>query len=42
MPGAHVTPHHGILKDLNQAEQFVLGVTKYLNKHKVKTQFNSV
>jgi phosphate-selective porin OprO/OprP len=39
---ALVSPHHDILKDFNQAEQFVLGVTKYLNKHKVKTQFNLV
>ncbi|MCC6372567.1 MAG: porin [Bacteroidia bacterium] len=35
-----VSPHHDVLKSFNQAEQFAVGVTKYLNKHKVKAQFN--
>lgn len=39
---ALVSPHHDELKDFNQSEQYVVGVTKYLNKHKVKTQFNLV
>ena len=35
-----VSPHHDELKTFNQAEQYAIGVTKYLNKHKVKAQFN--
>lgn len=35
-----VSPHHDVLSNFNQAEQYGLGVTKYLNKHKVKAQFN--
>jgi phosphate-selective porin OprO and OprP len=35
-----ISPHRDILKNFNQAEQYALGVTKYLNKHKVKAQFN--
>lgn len=35
-----VTPHHDLYKSMNQNEQFGLGVTKYLMKHKVKTQIN--
>ncbi len=37
---ALISPHHDVLKDYNQAEQYVIGVSKYLNKHKVKAQFN--
>jgi phosphate-selective porin OprO and OprP len=37
---ALVTPHHDVLKSFNQTEQYVLGVTKYLNGHKVKVQFD--
>lgn len=35
-----VTPHKDVLKSFDQQEQYVIGVTKYLNKHKVKAQFN--
>ena len=35
-----VTPHKDLYKQMNQNEQFGLGVSKYLMKHKVKTQFN--
>lgn len=35
-----VSPHRDVLADFNQAEQYGVGVTKYLNKHKVKAQFN--
>ncbi len=39
---ALVSPHQNVLKDVNQTEQYAVGVTKYLNKHKVKTQFNLI
>lgn len=39
---ALVSPHQNVLKDVNQTEQYAVGVTKYLNKHKVKTQFNVI
>jgi phosphate-selective porin OprO and OprP len=39
---ALITPHRDVLKDFTQAEQYVIGVTKYLNMHKVKAQFNIV
>ncbi|PBQ32222.1 porin [Sphingobacteriaceae bacterium] len=35
-----VSPHHDVIKGFNQAEQYAVGVSKYLNKHKVKVQFN--
>lgn len=35
-----VSPHNDLLKSVNQAEQYGIGVSKYLNKHKVKAQFN--
>ncbi len=35
-----VRPHKDLYKTMHQNEQFGLGVTKYLMKHKVKTQFN--
>lgn len=35
-----VSPHHDVFKNFNQAEQYGVGVSKYLNKHKVKAQFN--
>lgn len=35
-----VTPHTDIYSYQNQIEQYGLGVTKYVMKHKVKTQFN--
>jgi phosphate-selective porin OprO/OprP len=35
-----VTPHKDVIADFSQAEQYGVGVTKYLNKHKVKAQFN--
>lgn len=35
-----VSPHRDVLSDFNQAEQYGVGLTKYLNKHKVKAQFN--
>lgn len=37
-----ISPHHDVLKSFNQAEQYIAGVTKYLNKHKVKVQFNLI
>lgn len=37
---ALISPHHDVLKNYNQAEQYIIGVSKYLNKHKVKAQFN--
>lgn len=37
---ALVSPHHDVLKNYNQSEQYVIGLSKYLNKHKVKAQFN--
>lgn len=35
-----VSPHHDVIKGFNQAEQYGLGLSKYLNKHRVKAQFN--
>lgn len=35
-----LSPHHDVLKSFNQAEQYAVGITKYINKHKVKAQFN--
>lgn len=35
-----VSPNKDVLKSFDQQEQYVIGVTKYLNKHKVKAQFN--
>jgi phosphate-selective porin OprO and OprP len=35
-----VTPHKDLYGSLNQTEQYGMGVTKYLMKHKVKAQFN--
>lgn len=35
-----VSPHSDVKADFNQAEQYGIGVTKYLNKHKVKAQLN--
>jgi len=35
-----VTPHHDVRVSFNQAEQYAVGISKYLNKHKVKAQFN--
>ena len=39
---ALVSPHRDVLKVFKQTEQYVAGVSKYLNKHKVKLQFNVV
>ncbi len=35
-----VSPHHDVLSSVRQNEQFGLGVSKYLNNHKVKVQAN--
>lgn len=35
-----VSPHHDVLAQVRENEQYGLGVTKYLNKHKVKLQAN--
>ncbi|MCU0438477.1 MAG: OprO/OprP family phosphate-selective porin [Raineya sp.] len=35
-----ITPHKDIAKSFNQINQFGLGTTKYLRRHKVKAQFN--
>jgi phosphate-selective porin OprO and OprP len=35
-----VSPHHDVLSAVRENEQYGLGVTKYLNKHKVKLQAN--
>ncbi|MBL7931104.1 MAG: porin, partial [Bacteroidia bacterium] len=35
-----ISPHSDVLVDFNQAEQYGIGITKYLNKHKVKAQMN--
>ena len=35
-----VSPHRDVLTNFNQAEQYGVGVSKYLNHHKVKAQFN--
>jgi hypothetical protein len=35
-----VTPHKDIAKSFNQINQFGIGTTKYLRRHKVKGQFN--
>jgi phosphate-selective porin OprO/OprP len=35
-----ISPHRDVLADFNQAEQYGAGITKYLNHHKVKAQFN--
>ncbi|MBA3679778.1 MAG: porin [Bacteroidetes bacterium] len=35
-----VSPHHDVLSSVKENEQYGLGVTKYLNKHKVKVQAN--
>lgn len=35
-----VSPHHDVLSQVHENEQYGLGVTKYLNKHKVKVQGN--
>lgn len=35
-----VSPHHDVLAQVRQNEQYGLGLTKYLNKHKVKVQAN--
>ena len=35
-----VSPHHDVLSSVKENEQYGLGVTKYLNKHKVKIQAN--
>lgn len=35
-----VSPNKDVIKSFDQQEQYVVGVTKYLNKHKVKAQFN--
>lgn len=39
---ALVSPHKDVLNVFKQSEQYVAGVTKYLNRHKVKAQFNLV
>ncbi|MES2679368.1 MAG: porin [Bacteroidota bacterium] len=35
-----VSPHHDVLASVKQNEQFGLGLSKYLNNHKVKVQAN--
>lgn len=35
-----VSPHHDVLSQVHENEQYGLGVTKYLNMHKVKLQAN--
>lgn len=35
-----VSPHHDVLRSVRQNEQYGLGVSKYLNSHKVKVQAN--
>lgn len=35
-----VTPHNDIILLQNQINQYGLGVTKYIVKHKLKAQFN--
>jgi len=35
-----LSPHHDVLSSVRENEQYGLGVTKYLNKHKVKVQGN--
>lgn len=35
-----VSPHHDLLAKMRQNEQYGLGVSKYLNRHKVKVQGN--
>lgn len=35
-----VTPHEEVYSSLNQNKQYGLGVTKYIMRHKLKTQFN--
>ena len=35
-----VSPHNYLLAKVRENEQYGLGVTKYLNKHKVKVQGN--
>lgn len=35
-----VSPHHDVLATVRQNEQYGLGVTKYLNNHRVKVQAN--
>lgn len=35
-----ISPHNDVRTSFNQAEQYAIGVTKYMNKHKVKAQFN--
>ena len=35
-----VSPHKDLIKTMNQSEQYGIGISKYLNKHKVKAQFN--
>jgi phosphate-selective porin OprO/OprP len=35
-----VSPHHDVLAQVRENEQYGLGITKYLNKHKVKVQAN--
>ncbi|HOZ86822.1 MAG TPA: porin [Bacteroidia bacterium] len=35
-----VSPHHDVLATVKQNEQFGLGLSKYLNNHKVKVQAN--
>lgn len=35
-----VSPHRDVLASVRQNEQYGIGVSKYLNNHKVKTQFN--
>lgn len=37
---ALVSPHRDELTVFNQTEEYVLGIGKYLNNHKVKAQFN--
>lgn len=35
-----VTPHKDVRASFNQAEQYGIGVTRYITRHKVKAQFN--
>lgn len=35
-----VSPHHDLLTRMRQSEQYGIGITKYLNKHKLKIQGN--
>lgn len=39
---ALVSPHKDVIADFDQKEEYVAGVSRYLNNHKVKLQFNLI